>query len=83
MVKPEQDRQEDRKRDCEEDVAHADVPEMDEPPSLRSREEGFARRQLEKLDVRHLADVDEAGEEDDGQWRSIVLDELPNVTLEK
>lgn len=30
-----------------------------------------------------MANVDEASEEDDGQWRAIVLEELPNKSLEE
>lgn len=76
MIKPEEDGQQKGKGDRNEDVAHGDVPEVDEPASLlHGRHEGDARRQRLERDVLHLAHMHEAGEEDHGQRSAIVLEE--------
>jgi len=41
VVEVEEDGEEDGKRDSDEDVAYADIPEVDEPSSVRGWEEGF------------------------------------------
>ncbi len=40
MIKPEQDGQQDGKRNCQEDVSDAYVPEIDKPAAIGGRKEG-------------------------------------------
>lgn len=83
MVKPEEDGQQYGEGYGQEDVRHADIPEIDEPVSIRSREEGSTCRQIVDLDALHPADVDEAREKYNGQRGAIVLDEDPDITMKQ
>ncbi|KAJ8105878.1 hypothetical protein OPT61_g9914 [Boeremia exigua] len=83
VVEPEEDGEQDGEGDGQEDVADADVPEVDEPAAVGGGEEGLGCGQLEELDVRHLANVYEAGEEDDGEGCAVVFDELADVAREQ
>lgn len=56
---------------------------MDEPAPVLGGEEGVARGQALKGDLLHPADVHKAGEEDDGQWCTIVLQKHPDVVVEE
>lgn len=75
MVEPEEDGQQEGKWDSNEDIAHRDIPEVDEPASLGCWHEGYSRRQSLERDVFHLAHMDKARKEDDSQGRAIVLEE--------
>src|SRR5689334_12627259 len=46
VVEPEEDREQEGKRDGEEDVGHADFPEVDEPAPFRRWEKGRACREI-------------------------------------
>lgn len=74
MVKPEENSQENSKRKSQENVACAHIPEVDKPTPARSWHKSDASRENIKLDLRHAAYVDEAGEEDEGQGRAIVFE---------
>lgn len=74
MVEVKQNREQDRKRDRDEHVADLDVlPEMHEPGPIRGGEERGAGRQPLELHALHAAEVHEAGEEHDRQWRAVVF----------
>ncbi len=66
VVEVEEDGEEEGEGDGEEDVAHAEVPEGDEPASGLCWVEGFACWEGGEIDGFHAPDVDEAGEEDYG-----------------
>lgn len=83
MVEPKEDGQQHGERDGEEDIADANVPEMDEPATVSRREECLAGRKSCDMDIFHVAEMHKPGEEDDRQWSAIVLDEFPHVSLEK
>jgi hypothetical protein len=75
VVEPEQDRQEDAKRKRQEDLGHAQVPRVHDPVSPARGHKRDARRKGLELDVLHASNVDEPGEEDEGQRRAVVLEE--------
>ena len=83
VVEVEEDCEQDGEGDRDEDIAQADVPEVDEPPSVCGWEEGFAGGQCGERDGGHLADVHEACEEDYGEGGAVVFDENSNVVLEE
>ena len=83
MVEPKQNGQEDSERDGEEDLSHTDIPEMYKPISVLSGMESLACRQGLNMHILHVAVVNEASEEDDCQWCSIVLDEFSHVPVKK
>lgn len=66
-----------------EGVSNIDIPEMDQPTTILSRIEGFARWQGLEFNAAHAPHVNETGEEDDGERGSVILDELPHVALEE
>ena len=51
------------------------MPEANQPRPPGGGLKGNARGQDLELDAGHTADVDEAGEEDEGQRRAVVLEE--------
>lgn len=73
VVKPEKNSQEDAERQSDEDLAHGDVPRVDNPVRTAGRHERDARWQRLKADVLHAPDVHEAREEDERQRRAVVL----------
>lgn len=83
MVEVKQDRQQNRKRNGKEDIPHVKIPEMHQPVSTQGRVERSARGQRREVYVFHVADMDEAREEDDGQRSAIVLEEFPNNPLKE
>lgn len=83
MVEVEEDSKEDGERDGKEDVANREVPEVDEPASIRGWEKCFARRKRFDRHGLHMSDVNKAREEDDGKRDTIVFDELPNMPLKE
>ena len=83
MVKIEKNSKKQRKWDGKEDITNADVPEMYQPSTVRSRIKGFAGRQCRNVDVPHMANVNESSKKDNGQGGTIVFQKLPHVSLEK
>lgn len=83
MVEIEQYGQQNCERYGEENLANANLPEVDEPTAVLSRKEGLAGWQSVQLNTPHPANVYKAGEEDDGQRGAIVFNELSNITLEQ
>lgn len=75
VVEPEQDGQQNGKRQREEDVADAEVPEADEPRTTARGLKRDACGEHFQFHVTHAAHVDEARKEDDGQRRAVVLEE--------
>ena len=83
VIEVEQDGEEDRERYGNEDICDFDVPEMDEPSTILSGEEGLAGRECCKWDILHVPDMDKSSEENDSEWRAVVFNELSYVALEK
>ena len=83
MVKPKQNGQNNTKRKRYEDVFGTDVPRIYKPTSVGSWEKSFAGGESQEVDVCHLTNVNEAGEEDDSQWGAIVFNELANIAMEQ
>lgn len=82
MIEIEEYRQQDGEWYGDKDVTNIDVPKMNEPSTVLGREESFACGECRQIYIFHVANMDEAREEDDGQGRSVVLNELANITLE-
>ena len=83
VIKVEQDGEEDRERYGNEDICDFDVPEMDQPSTILSWEEGLACRECCKWNVLHVPNMNEPSEENDSEWRAVVFNELSYVALEK
>ncbi len=83
VIEIEQDGKEDRERYGNEDICDFDVPEMDEPSTILSREEGLAGRECCNWDILHVPDMDESSEENDSEWRAVIFNELSYVALEQ
>lgn len=83
MVKPKEDGQQQSEGDGEEDVLDVKVPKPDQPGAVHGGQEGDAGGQVLDVDLDHAADVDEAGEEDDGQRGAVVLDKGADVVVEE
>ena len=56
---------------------------MDEPASICGRKEGPTRRKGLHVHSLHMSEVNEASEEDDCEWGTVIFNELSNVSLEK
>lgn len=83
MIKVEQDCQEKGEGNGQKDISNVKVPEMYQPRSIQRGEERLASRKNCDIDVSHMADVDEAGEEYNDQRRSVVFKELANISIEE
>lgn len=83
VIKPEKNSQQQRKWNGQKHVGYSDIPEVDEPAPVLGGEEGGTRGKALEVNLLHPADVDEAGEEDDGQRGSVVLEEDPDVVVEE
>jgi hypothetical protein len=83
VVKIEKDREKKCERNSKEDISNTDIPETDQPGTIKCGEESFASRKGSNIHVFHLTDVDEASEEDDGQRSAIVLEEFSNESPEQ
>jgi len=83
VIKPEQDGQQQRKWYGQKHVGYPYVPKMYKPASVLCGEEGGACGKALEVNFLHPADVHEAGEEDDGQRGSVVLEEGPDVVVEE
>lgn len=83
VVEPEENGEQQGKGDGEEDVADGNVPEVDEPAAVGGGLKGGAGRQVLEVDVLHPAHVDEPGEEDEGEWRPVILEKDANRVLEE
>ena len=76
VVEPKENRQQKGEGDGDKDIAHRDIPEVNEPAPVRhSRHERYPRRQGLERNLLHFPHVDEAREEDHRQGRAIVLEE--------
>ncbi len=84
MIKPEENGQKHGKWKCSKDLADAQIPEVDEPASVGvSGHECLASGQHLEVNLIHAAKVDEAGEEDEGQGRAVVLEEDTDPVAEE
>ena len=82
VIKVEQDGEEDRERYGNEDICDVDVPELDQPSTILSREEGLARRECCQWDILHVPNMNESSEENDSEWCAVIFNELSYVSLE-
>ena len=73
MVEPEEDSQKDAERQGNEDLAHGNIPWIDDPARAAGRHKRDARRQRLEVHVLHATNVHEASEEDERQRRAVVL----------
>lgn len=83
MVKVKQDGQKQCERDGEEDVTNTEIPEAHQPATVRCREEGFTDRKSRDAHITHMSKVNKTREEDNGQYGTIIFDELSNPTMEE
>lgn len=83
MVEPEEDGQEHGKGKGQEDVSSTQVPETHEPGAVGGGHEGNGCREHLNVDRSHAANVDEAGEEDEGQGCTVVFEEDAHVVVEE
>ena len=83
MIKVEQNRKQDCKRNSDENVRNSNIPEMNKPSSISRREECFTRGQSIQGNFSHLADMDESSEENNCKWCTVVFDEYSNIVLKK
>ena len=83
MIKPEQDRQQQRERNRKEDLSNTNVPEMHKPVAVRRGTERLARRQSLDVDVFHVAEMDKSSEEDERQWGAVIFYELSDMPLQE
>ena len=82
VVEPEEDGEDECEGEGDADVVRGDVPEVDEPAATRGGEEGFACGEGHEVNGAHMADMDEASEEDDGEWGAVIFNEFTDVALE-
>jgi hypothetical protein len=76
VVKPKEDGEQDGKGDGSEYVPEANVPELDQPAgAVGGRRKGLTGRQVLEPNVAHLANVHEAGEENNGERGAVILQE--------
>lgn len=80
VVKIEQNREKDCKRDSKEDIPDADIPEMDQPRPIHRGKESRAGGQCGHLDIFHMPHVHKASEEDNRQRRTVVFKKFSNHT---
>jgi len=83
VVEPEEDGQQDGKRNGEEDIAHSNIPEMNKPAAICCREECFACWECLDVNVFHVTKMNKPREEDDCQGSAVILNEFPHMSLEK
>lgn len=83
VIKIEQDGEEDGERYGNKDICDFDVPEMDQPSTILSWEEGLAGRECCKWDILHMPNMNESSKEDYSEWRAVIFNELSYVALEK
>lgn len=83
MVKVEEYCQEDCKWNCNEYIGNFNIPEMNKPSSILSREKGSACWKRLEADTPHAADVNEPSEKNNRQGGSVIFDELSNVPFEQ
>lgn len=83
MIEIEQNSQKYCEWNGDEDISDTDVPKINKPSSVYGRRERFTGGQHAQTYIRHLADMNEASEENYCQRCAVVLDEHSNIMLEQ
>lgn len=73
MVKIEEDRQQQCKGNRKENISNIDIPEVNQPFPIRGWKERFAGGKPCNIDTFHVANMNKASEEDNGQRRPIIF----------
>lgn len=83
VVEVEEDGKEHGEGQRREDIADADLPEVDEPAPIGRRKECRTGREPLQLDLLHPPHVYETGKEDDRQGSPVVLEKHSNSMIEQ
>ena len=75
MIKVKENGKEEGERNSKKNIANTNVPKMNQPSTVSSRKERFADGKRRHMNIPHVANMHESGEENKGKRRPIVIEE--------